>query len=68
MARPVGKAEIKAQPKARAALNKEWDRLKVMTTWDLDPKGVFECRDVGAKARREGKEVHMGMLYEICVE
>ena len=68
VARPVGKAEIKAQPEAQKALQKKWDRLKIKKVWDLDPKGVFEWRDVAAKARREGKEVHMGMLYEICVE
>jgi hypothetical protein len=36
--------------------------------WDLDPKGVRKWSDVAAEARRDGKEVHMGMLYEICVE
>ena len=68
VARPVGKAEIKAQPKAKAALQKEWDRLRLKKVWDLDPKGVRKWSDVAAEARREGKEVHMGMLYEICVE
>jgi hypothetical protein len=38
----VGKAEIALEPKAREALQKEWDRLKVKKVWDLDPNGVFE--------------------------
>ena len=64
----MGKAEIKSQPKAQAALQKEWERLRRKKVWDLDPKGVRKWSDVAAQARREGKEVHMGMLYEICVE
>ncbi len=68
VARPVGKAEIALEPKAREALDKEWDLLKGKTVWDLDPDGVFEWRDVAAKARREGREVHFGMLHELCFE
>ena len=42
VARSMGKAEIAAEPKAKEALQKEWDRLKVKKVWDLDPDGVFE--------------------------
>ena len=47
VARPVGKAEIAANPAAQAALDKEWDRLRVKKVWDVGPSGVFEWRGVG---------------------
>ena len=68
VARPVGKAEINREPLARAALQKEWDRLKERKVWDVDPKAVREWRDVAAEARANKEEAHMGMLFEICVE
>lgn len=72
VARPVGKAEIKAEPKAQQALQKEWDRLKERHTWRTGTSqkedGVREWRDVAREARTAGTEVHLGMLYAICVE
>ena len=69
VARPVGKAEIKAQPKAQEAFQKEWDRLKEKGTWRTGPNdGVRARRDVAREARAEGREVHLGMLYALCVE
>ena len=34
VARSVDKAEIAREPKAKAALDKEWDRLRAINTWD----------------------------------
>ena len=68
VARPVGKAEISREPKAKEALQKEWGRLIARCVWDTRPEAVREWRDVAADARRDGSGAHMGMLFEICVE
>eukprot|EP00974_Lingulodinium_polyedra_P128651 11206983-Lingulodinium_polyedra.AAC.1 len=34
VARPVGKAELEREPAARAARDKEWDRLRDKCVWD----------------------------------
>ena len=34
VARPVGKKEIQQQPKARAAVRAEWDRLRQRKCWE----------------------------------
>ena len=68
VARPVGRAEINRERKAQEALQKEWDRLRARKVWDIDPTAVREWRDVAREARAQGKEAHMGMLFEICVE
>jgi hypothetical protein len=47
VARPVGKAEISREPKAKEALQKEWDRLIARGVWDTNPGSVKEWRDVG---------------------
>ena len=66
VARPVGKREIEAEPKAQEAVRKEWDRLWKKEVWDAST--VREWTDVAAEARRDGREIHMGRLFGICVE
>ena len=66
VARPVNKAELNSHPKAREAVDKEWDRLREKKVWDED--FVREWDDVRAESKRTGKEVHMGYLFAICVE
>ena len=68
VAKPVAKKEISEQPKAREVLKKKWDRLREKSVWDLNLAGVREWSKVAEEARMSGKEVHLGMLYEICVE
>ena len=46
VARPVSKKEAESNPKAQAAMQAEWDRLKDINTWDED--GVEECVDDGS--------------------
>ena len=66
VARPVRQKEIDANPKAKAAMDKEWDRLRAQYVWDeAHPR---EWDDVRKEAQRGGYEVHMGYLFGICVE
>ena len=66
VARLVSKDEIASNPKAKAALDKEWENLRTKGVWD--EKSVRECRDIVAEARREGKAVHLGRIFEACYE
>eukprot|EP00975_Prorocentrum_lima_P056058 11752556-Prorocentrum_lima.AAC.1 len=66
VARSVRRQEIVQNPDAQAALKKEWDRLRKIQTWDESK--VREWRDVRAEAQRAGKIVHVGRIFEICVE
>ena len=66
VARPVGKKEIEAQPKAQEAVQKEWQRLRDKRVWD--ESSVREWGDVAKEARDKGKEVHIGYLFGLCVE
>ena len=63
VARPVKKKEQQAaNAKARAALQKEWDKLTSQGCWDLST--VQEWFD----ARKEGEDIHVGRIFDICVE
>ena len=66
VARVVSKEEVARNPKANAALDKEWDNLRNKGVWD--EKRVCECRDMVAEARRNNKTVHLGRIFEACYE
>ena len=66
VARPVPRKEAKLDPKAFAALEKEWKKLRDLGCWDQTR--VREWRDVAAEAKREGTKVHVGRIFDICVE
>ena len=66
VARPVGGRERKENPLARAALAKEWRRLREGGCWD--ESRVREWRDVAAEAHRNGAVVHQGRIFDIVVE
>ena len=66
VARLVSKDEIASNPKAKAALDKEWENLRNKGVWD--EKRVRECRDIVAEARRNGQTVHLGRIFEACYE
>jgi hypothetical protein len=66
VARPVFKDEIRRSPGAQAALRKEWDRLRVINTWREDE--VEEWDVVKARAKHAGVEIHMGIVFQLCVE
>ena len=66
VARPVGKQEIEKTPAAKAALQKEWDKLRKIHTWD--ESGVREWHKVAAEAKASNTTVHVGRIFSICVE
>ncbi len=66
VARPVTKKEIEKNPKAQAAMDAEWNRLKEKNVWDMSV--VRDLKDVAWQAREKGKEIQFGWLFGICVE
>ena len=66
VARPVNKKEIRSNPKAQESLDIEWDKLVKKTAWLYDT--VQEWSTVSEGAKKKGKKVHVGKVFEICVE
>ena len=66
VARPVDRKERLANPKAKAALDKEWNKLITQGCWDYAT--VREWSDVSAEARKTGAVAHVGRIFDICVE
>ena len=66
VARPVGKKELLANPKAQACLDIEWEKLMKKKAWDM--LSVREWDDVSREAKKKNKKVHVGKVFEICVE
>ena len=64
VARPVSKAEASTNAEARAALKKEWDRLREINTWVED-----DVMELSKLRRQMGEETfHIGRLFAILVE
>ena len=61
VSRPVGRAEVDSNPKAKEAMLKEWKEV-------FDFSMVREYDDVVAEAKKDKKEVHMARVHGICVE
>ena len=53
-------------PKAKQAVDKEWDALQQLEAWDL--KGMKPKSQVIAEADKAGKSVHFGSLMDLCHE
>ena len=66
VARPVGQKEINNTPAAQAALDKEWNNLTSKGAWDYST--VREWDDVSREAIKNKTKVHVGKIFEICVE
>ena len=64
--RPVGQKEINNTPAAQAALDKEWNNLTSKGAWDYST--VREWEDVSREAIKNKTKVHVGKIFEICVE
>eukprot|EP00439_Symbiodinium_sp_Y106_P006827 s4042_g1.t1 len=64
VARVVNRAEIDRTPKAKEAMDKEWQKLVDKSCW-LHSK-VREFRDVSAEAVRKGIKAHLGRIFQIC--
>ena len=60
------KDEIARQPKARAALQAEWDRLRAIQCWN--EAAVREWSEVAQEAKRQNCTVHVGRIFNICHE
>ena len=69
VARPVGKAEIRREVDAQKALDREWTRLEEIRCWEYDTVREWSGKGgVADEARRKGKKVHMGRIFELCTE
>ena len=66
VARPVGKKELLANPKAQASLDVEWEKLMKKKACDM--LSVREWEDVSREAKKKNKKVHVGKVFDICVE
>ena len=66
VARTVRPKEVKDNPKAQAAMNKEWSALRDLGAWN--EKGVREWSSVKAEAKAKGIRMHVGSIFGICVE
>ena len=66
VARPVSHKERREQPKAQAAMQKEWDNLRNKGCWDEN--NPREWNQLRKEARLQGKTIHIGRLVPICVE
>ena len=62
----VTRKEAIANLAAQKAVMAEWTKLRGQKVWD--EKGVRPWADVRAAARREGKTIHVGRIFDICVE
>ena len=66
VARPVGPKEISEVPEAQKSLDVEWEKLEKKKAWDYS--GVQEWETLSQKARKTGEKIHVGKVFEICVE
>ena len=66
VARPVTKAERLVNPKAMASLDKEWNKLENQIVWEIEK--VMPWRVIAEEARASGEVVHVGRIFDICVE
>ena len=66
VARPVNQKELNSNPEAQKSLDVEWEKFVKKRAWMIE--SVREWDDVRAEAKRKGKKVHVGKVFEICVE
>ena len=72
VARPVTKTEILQNEGANTSLLKEWAKLRNADegrgTWDEEHPREFAEVAAEYRARTDGKKMHHGLIFEICVE
>ena len=66
VARPVKANELRTDPDAKAAMDKEWKSLRELKAWD--EQNVREWNDVSKEAKTQNKRTHVGMIFGFCVE
>ena len=62
--KPVPLQKALRDPKGRAALNKEWDKLDNITAWDVSK--VQPRAKVVAQAKKDKVPVHFGDIMQLC--
>ena len=73
VARSVHRPEQKANPNAKAAIRKEWDKLRGAKRPDggigaWDQSKVREAKAVREEYRRKAQKVHICDVFALCVE
>jgi hypothetical protein len=63
VARPVGKKEISTTPAAKAALDKEWNKLVEAKVWESTPT---EWSELAKIARDKGETIHVGRVLKFA--
>ena len=63
---PVSIKKALEMPKAKEALEKEWNKLEKLPAWLKDK--VMAKAQVIANARKNGSKVHFGTLMDLCFE
>ena len=66
VARPVPKKEIMSNPKAKASVDAEWEKLRKRNTWDESKSR--EKKDVVREAKAAGRKCHFGFIFPLCME
>eukprot|EP00975_Prorocentrum_lima_P004611 1004588-Prorocentrum_lima.AAC.1 len=56
-------SEMCIRDRAKAALDKEWDRLRSISTWNENE--VYEWSEVASRARNSSTQAHMGRIFAI---
>ena len=51
-------------PAAKAAVNKEWEKLEKIPAWNIAK--VRNKSDVIDEARKDGRKVHFASLMDLC--
>ena len=66
VAKDVPRDKWKTIPKAMEAVAAEWARLRAQNVWDeAHPRTLGS---VQSEAKRNNKTIHIGRLFDLCVE
>ena len=66
VARPVGRKEIESNADAQKSIDVEWHNLECKGAWDYNT--VREWSQVVKEAKGRSEKVHVGKIFETCVE
>ena len=66
VARPVGRKEIESNADAQKSIDVEWHNLESKGAWDYNT--AREWSQVVKEAKGRSEKVHVGKIFEICVE
>ena len=69
VASQIPRKEWMAKEEAKKSVQVEWDRLRAKHTWEepTRPEDVIFLDQVVREAKRRGKKIHLGCLFDICV-